>query len=360
MIASKLKKINIKLHPQKLYYSPEWIVLGVNNVCNLHCKMCDVGTGFDSSNFYHHLAGNQPLNMPLELVKKIIDETREYFPRAKLGYAFTEPSVYPFLAESLEYASDKKLYTTLTTNGLNLTKIAGKLCDSGLNELFVSLDGPPEIHNKIRGHSRSFENALEGINKVLSYDGRKPDISVFCTITEWNFSSLTEFVMIFKDIQLKTLGFMHTNFTPDSIVHKHNEKFRNDYPATISNMDGIDINKMDIGCLLSEIEKVKKLKTSFDIKFSPEINSPDGLDTFYFKPGKFIGRICNDSFRNIMIKSDGTVIPSHGRCYDVIAGNIYHTNLKEIWNSESISAFRKTLIDEGGLLPACSRCCSAF
>jgi len=360
MIASKLKKINIMLHPQKLFYSPEWIVLGVNNICNLHCKMCDVGTGYDTSNFYHHLAGNQPVNMPLPLIKKIIDETSEYFPEAKLGYAFTEPSVYPHLVESLEYARDKNLHTSLTTNGLNLSKIAAKLCDSGLNELFVSLDGPPEIHNKIRGHNRSFENAIEGIRNVIWYKGRKPDVSVFCTITEWNISTLAEFAEIFRNIPLTSMGFMHTNFTPDSIVNEHNSKYGNNYPATISNMYGININKMDIKVLQTEIEKVKKIKTRFRIKFSPEINSLKGLETFYFEPEKLIGRICNDSFRNIMIKSDGTVIPSHGRCYNVIAGNIYHTNLKEIWNSSSISDFRKTLIEAGGLLPACSRCCSAF
>ncbi|RPI17135.1 MAG: radical SAM protein [Ignavibacteriae bacterium] len=360
MIKSAFKKINVKFYPRKLFYGPEWIVLGVNNLCNLHCKMCDVGTGYESSNFYHHLMGSHPVNMPLELIRKIINETALYFPKAKLGYAFTEPSIYPHLIESLEYAKKKGLFTALTTNGLNLSKLAGKLVNAGLNELNVSLDGIPEIHNKIRGHVRSFESAFEGLKQISAQAKGNLKIAVYCTITEWNYDSLAEFVMLFKDIPLKEIGFMHTNYTTGEIMKKHNEKFGNSYPASESSMDGINISNMDINVLQREIEKIKQLRPGFKITFAPEIYTVDELNSFYFEPGKSIGKICNDSFRNIMVKSDGTVIPSHGRCYKVTAGNIYNNNIKEIWNSAAISTFRKTLIKEGGLLPACSRCCSAF
>jgi MoaA/NifB/PqqE/SkfB family radical SAM enzyme len=304
--------------------------------------------------------GSHPVNMPLELIKKIIDETALYFPNAKLGYAFTEPSIYPHLVESLEYAKKKKLFTTLTTNGLNLSKLAEKLVNAGLNELYVSLDGVPEIHNKIRGHVRSFESAFDGIKQITSLSNGSLKISVYCTITEWNFNSLAEFVHLFRGMPLKEIGFMHTNYTTDAIMKRHNEKFGNTYPASVSSMVGINMSNIDINVLKNEIEKVKQLNPGYRVTFSPEISTIEDLNTFYFKPGKFIGKICNDTFRNIMVKSDGTVIPSHGRCYKVTAGNIYEKSLKEIWNSEAIAGFRKLLIKEGGLLPACSRCCSAF
>lgn len=360
MFISALKKINVRLYPKKLFYSPEWIVLGVNNICNLHCKMCDVGTGYDSSNFYHHLMGSHPLNMPHELIKKVINETSIYFPKAKLGYAFTEPSVYPHLIESLEYAKEKNLYTTLTTNGLNLPKIGANLVHAGLKELFVSIDGIPVVHNNIRGNARSFENAFEGIKQIKSLHNKEIKISVFCVITEWNYNTLTDFVNLFKDIPLFEIGFMHTNYTTRSMMERHNKQYGNKYPASESNVVGIEINNMNIDILKQEIEKIKKLNTGFKVTFSPDISTAEELKTFYFEPEKFIGKVCNDSFRNIMIKSDGTIIPSHGRCYKVTAGNLYEKSLKDIWNSESLAEFRKTLIEAGGLLPACSRCCSAF
>ena len=61
-----------------------------------------------------------------------------------------------------------------------------------------------------------------------------------------------------------------------------------------------------------------------------------------------------------MIKSDGSVIPAHGRCYNLNLGNIYSESLKEIWRSTVLNNFRDNLINNGGQLPACSRCCSAF
>lgn len=359
MIIDKLKSINKRFYPQNLFYGPEWIVLGVNNVCNLHCKMCDVGIEYTASNFYQNLMGTSPLNMPIELIKKIFDETSRFFPKTKIGYAFTEPLIYPHLIESLNCAKENKLYTSITTNALTLKQKAKDLCDAGLNDIFISLDGPEKIHNDIRGNKNSFRKAIEGIEELLLQKDH-PDISIFCVITEWNIGFLKEFVDYFNKYPIKQLGFMHTNFTPDYIVQNHNKIYGGKYPATISNTEQIEISKMNLEILLQEIIEIKKTDYSFKVTFSPEINSEINLDIFYNQPDKFIGKICNDVYRNIMIKSDGSVIPAHGRCYNLTVGNIYNNSLKEIWNSKYISEFRKDLMHAGGLLPACSRCCSAF
>lgn len=359
MITSKLKSINKRLYPQKLFYGPEWIVLGVNNLCNLHCKMCDVGIEYTASNFYQNLMGTSPLNMPIDLIKRIINQTSIYFPKTKIGYAFTEPLIYPDLIESLQYAKAKNLYTSITTNALTLKQKANAVCESGLNDIFISLDGPEEIHNQIRGHKSSFQKAIDGIDELLKHPQR-PNISIFCVITEWNIGHLKEFADYFKSYPIKQLGFMHTNFTPDFIVDNHNKIYGNKYPATISNTEQIEISQMNLKILLKEIIEIKKADYAFKVTFSPDIAAENKLDIFYNHPEIVIGKICNDVYRNIMIKSDGSVIPAHGRCYNLSIGNIYSSSIKEIWNSNIISKFRKDLMNAGGLLPACSRCCSAF
>jgi len=90
------------------------------------------------------------------------------------------------------------------------------------------------------------------------------------------------------------------------------------------------------------------------------MNDLQKLELFYKQPQLFYGKRCYDVFRTMMIKSNGEVIPAHGRCYNLKIGNIYDQNLKTIWNSEVVARFRKDLNQAGGLLPACSRCCSAF
>lgn len=353
-----LKSINRKYFPQKYLFSPKWIVLGVNNVCNLHCKMCDVGTKTNETNFAQNLIGTHPINMPLDLIKKIIDQTHQFYPNTKLGYAFTEPLVYLHLEASLQYAKSKNIKTSITTNALTLKQKA-KFIAKNNTELNVSLDGPQDIHNEIRGHKKSFQKAVEGIEELLRLNP-KAEISVFCVITEWNIGYLKEFLAFFKSFPLKQIGFMHTNFTPQHIADNHNKKWSHIYPATASNIEEINIANFNLDILWEEIEAIKSTKYNFIITFSPEIISKEKLIEFYHKPEKIIGKMCNDVFSNMMIKSDGSTIPAHGRCYNLQIGNIHNQSLKEIWQSSVLKDFRINLIKNDGLLPACSRCCSAF
>ncbi|MDP4687275.1 MAG: radical SAM protein [Salibacteraceae bacterium] len=358
-ITSIAKSVNARYFPKHLLYSPEWLVLGVNNVCNLHCKMCDVGLGNNDTVFAQNLVGTSPLNMPLELLSKIIEECAQTMPNVKLGYAFTEPLVYPHLIPSIELASMHGLFTSITTNALTLPQKAEKLANAGLREIYISLDGLEKTHNFIRGNEKSFQKAVEGIEKLLTFE-KRPSISIFSVITEWNIGEMTEFVKFFKDFPLKEIGFMHTNFTPDWLAVEHNKHYGEKYAATLSNTGEIDLDKMDLKQLWSEIQNIKKLNVAFPVSFSPEVDSYEDLKVFYHKPEQKWGKRCNDAFRNIMIKSDGSVIPSHGRCYNLTLGNVNESSLSAIWNSKVAGEFRSTLNNAGGLLPACNRCCSAF
>lgn len=359
ILVDKVRSLNAKLNPSHLYYDPEWLILGVNNICNLHCKMCDVGVDYNKSNFFQNLMGSRPLNMPEELIYEILDQVTVDFPSTRIGYAFTEPLIYPHLESSLRYANERNIFTSVTTNALNLKRYGDVLLENDLNELNISLDGPPDIHNFIRGHKSSFQKALEGINYLLEHDQR-PDISVYCVVTEWNIGHLNDFLDYFSDIPLKRLGFMHTNFTRSDISESHNAIYGSKYPATASNMEEINIAAMDLDQLWIELESIKARKMQFPISFSPAIDSREELDVFYHHPEIFIGSRCNDVFNNLMIKSNGDVIPAHGRCYNLTVGNMYESNLKQIWNDEILSRFRRDLRKAGGLLPACSRCCGGF
>ena len=355
----KVKSANIKLSPGKLFYAPKWIVLGVNNICNLHCKMCDVGTKNTNTNFAQNLVGTHPMNMPVDLFKKIVDQTRKFTPQAKLGYAFTEPLVYPHLEETLSYANEHGMFTSITTNALNLSKHAEMLCHTGLNELYISLDGLEATHNYIRGHKSSFQRAVKGIETILEQNN-PPKIGVYCVVTNWNQNELLDFVKYFQDFPLKEIAFMHPNFTSQKLADEHNINWSANYPATASNLDEFNPSDFDLKALWREMQQVKQFQSKFPILFAPELSSEKMVDVFYNKPEIFIGKGCQDVFHNLMIKSDGSVIPAHGRCYNLKVGNLHENNLKEIWNSSDFSRFRKDLRKAGGYLPACSRCCSAF
>ena len=354
-----LKTINSRFYPGHLFYEPQWIVLGVNNICNLHCKMCDVGTQNLESTFANNLVGSKPLNMPIETTMQIIDETALYFPKSKIAYAFTEPLVYPHLVQTLAYANEKNIYTSLTTNALTLPQKAAALVASGLNEINVSLDGPEVIHNEIRGNQKSFARAIEGIQKLRSLS-KEIKITVICAITEWNQEHLYEFAKGFRKLGLNELAFMHTQFTTQEVSDQHNMIWREKYPSTDSNLDILDLKNMIPSLLHDQISSIRNDDYDFNIYFSPDLHTQEEIERYYHAPEQFMGKRCVAVLENIMIKSNGNVIPAHGRCYNFTIGNIHDNHIKSIWNSEKIRNLRNDLKKAGGLLPACSRCCSGF
>jgi radical SAM protein with 4Fe4S-binding SPASM domain len=321
--------------------------------------MCDVGVNYTQSNFFENLMGSRPIHMPMDLFKRIADQAAHYFPSVKLGYAFTEPLIYSHLEESLLYAHDKKLITTLTTNGLGLKRWAPILDRAGLYELNLSLDGPEDLHNDIRGNEKSFSKAIEGVQALVSMKS-KIRINVYCVITEWNVGRLVEFLKSMNKYPFTRVGLMHSNFTPEHIAHHHNEAFGNLYPATASNTTETKLETIDIPRLWHEIQEIKSTRWNFPVNFFPDLHSSQMLEQYYLHPEVFMGKRCMDIFSNVMIKSNGDVIPAHGRCYNLKIGNLYNDNLRDIWNSSIIREFRKQVTTNGGLLPACSRCCSAF
>ena len=362
-LGNRLRTLNVLLHPQRLFYAPDWIVLAVNNACNLHCRMCDVGAEFEGSNFYRNLMGSSPLNMPIDLVRGVVDQAAAAWPRVSIGFAFTEPLAYPPIVEAVRLASSRGLKTSVTTNGLTLTPHAEGLVGAGLRHLMVSLDGPPAIHNQIRGHKASFEKAIEGIGRYLDHASRASaptGVSVFCTITEWNIGHLEEFLEILRPLRLEQVGLMHTSFVTEETAREHNLSFGPGYPATASNLSAIDLQAMDLDRLWEELGSIEARRWPWPLSLSPRLESRARLEVYYREPSVPVGQRCNDTFSKMLIQSNGDVLPAAGRCFNVRVGNLHERSLPEIWNGEALGTFRKTLVDEGGLLPACSRCCAAY
>lgn len=358
-LGARLRFANLRFAPGRLLLGPEWLVLGVNNACNLSCRMCDVGLGRDDTSFSRNLTGSRPLDMPWDLYERVVSEAAAARSRPRIGFAFTEPLLWKPLVDGVALARSRGIGTAVTTNGWRLPELAAPLAEAGLDDLFLSLDGPPDAHDAIRGRAGSFERAFRGLDAILARSPR-PSVSVFCVVTPWSVTRLAEFVGLFSALPLAGIGFMHANFTTEKMAAAHNAVYGGTHPATESNLGPLDPAAYDLPALAAEVARVRTLRPPFRVTFSPEIDGLDALRRFYLEPGTRWGRTCNDAARALMVKSDGRVIPAHGRCYDVTVGNLRESSLADVWNSPAIADFRQTLVRAGGLLPACTRCCSAF
>jgi MoaA/NifB/PqqE/SkfB family radical SAM enzyme len=359
MFNQLLRRVNERHLPSHLFFGPTHVVLGVNNFCNLRCVMCDVGTGNDETNFGANLVGAKSRSMPFELFRRIADEMAEYCPTAHLAFSFTEPLAWQPLGDAFQYARARGLSASVTTNGLLLPRRAAEIVAGGCVNLSVSLDGPAAIHDRIRRRAGSFAKAVEGIRLVAAMEGA-PGIGVFCTITEWNVGYLRQFLRDMSELPLKRVGLMHNNFVTGQQAHDHNALFGGALHATSSNVFESDPTKIDLQLLSVELTEIVKSKYPFPVTLQPNRTEVSDLATYYLRPEVFIGRRCHDATRILMIDPDGEAIPVHGRCFRFPIANIRTHSIKQIWNHEKQSELRRTLRRAGGLLPACSRCCSGF
>jgi Fe-coproporphyrin III synthase len=90
---------------------------------------------------------------------------------ARMGYQVVsisggEPFLYWGLREVLQCAKSLGLRTTVTTNGYFLQPRRLEMLHDFLDVLAVSLDGPPELHNRLRGSPRAFDRLCAGLESL--------------------------------------------------------------------------------------------------------------------------------------------------------------------------------------------------
>jgi MoaA/NifB/PqqE/SkfB family radical SAM enzyme len=141
---------------------PMAMTFAVTYDCQCSCVHCSAGK--------HKKMGMKELST--EEAKKVIDESQ------KLGIsilAFTggEPLLRKDIFELISYVNKKKTLPIMFTNGQYLTEEnVEKLIKADLYCLFVSIDSPiPDQHDKLRGMPGLYEDAIEGIKRMIQKGG---------------------------------------------------------------------------------------------------------------------------------------------------------------------------------------------
>jgi MoaA/NifB/PqqE/SkfB family radical SAM enzyme len=354
--------------------SPEWLVLCINNFCNLKCRMCDVGLGDHGTMFWANLIGDDPRNMTLDLLNTILEQARAFRPRPAVGLAFTEPMIHPKIVDFCRTIVAQGFYCEMTSNGTMLPRHAERLVESGLDDLVISVDGPPEIHDRVRGRAGTFEQLYSGLERLNAAKRRmkrtRPSVRFSFTITDANYDHILEFVQAVEPLAPAQIMISHLNFISDRMAEAHNAQYNGDWRVVRSNLGDIQPEQMPVVELWEELQRVKAYARDRSgdraqrfplVSITPDVSNPDMLQTYYRDHLTFAGgRNCTDPWKLMMIKTDGTVIPAHGRCYNFPVGNMTEQALPDIWNSPRFVEFRSTLKGAGGTLPACARCCGVI
>ncbi|HUP27930.1 MAG TPA: radical SAM protein [Chloroflexia bacterium] len=345
-------------------FAPEWLIFCINNFCNLKCRMCDVGIGERASVFYANMIGDNPGNMTLDLFKTALDGAMAFRPLPKVGLAFTEPLNHVHILDFCRETVERGFFCSITSNGFLLPQRAEALVDIGVDEIVISIDGAPEVHDRIRGRKGSFERLYKGItllNEARERTGRKkPRVRISSTINDLNYGELRAALEAIAPLRPDSVNFAHLSFITDRSASMHNAIYTGEYSVAHSCLGEMDLGSIDLEVLGREIASVKELGSRIEqpVTFHPDLTTPEQLVRYYREPESYIGgKRCTDPFKMMMVKTDGSVIPAHSRCYNYPLGQVQDAPLTRIWNNARYVAFRSLLHDAGGSLPACTRCC---
>jgi len=337
---------------------PPVIFLVVNNRCNLLCRMCDVGwanlngqqPGQTDSTFSRNLMTNEQLEIKDWV--RLIDDVARFKPL--IAITSTEPLLYNDIVELIHHCHKMGLKVQVTTNGFLLERFVEPFLRNRLDILSVSIDGPADVHDRIRGVKGAFEKAMKAIDQIMNRrEGEAPLVEINYTICDLNFDKLVETLSCVK---CDRLMFSHLNFVTEEMMRLHNARCK--YPVTPSGLRGVRLEAIDLDRLWSQTQQVKASQTAFPVKFSPELSRQE-LEVFYRKPLQFLnGHMrCNAIWSAGQILADGSLTGST-RCFDTARlGNIRDQAFTKLWNGPTMREFRKYLRQAGGAFPACSRCC---
>jgi radical SAM protein with 4Fe4S-binding SPASM domain len=160
------KDIKLVKNPDYKYSflnSPESFGIDITQKCNLACPQCYKNSGGRDEN---------------ELTKKEIFSLINQASDAGIFNLFIsggEPTCREDLFEIIDYAYKKNIRCILTTNGVYGKDILDKIIASRPLYVQISLDGPKDVHDKIRGEG-NFERSINSI-RYLSSKGIKVNIT---------------------------------------------------------------------------------------------------------------------------------------------------------------------------------------
>lgn len=336
---------------------PLTVYWAVNSVCNLACKMCDVGMDNVDTNFYKNLRlDGSKTDIPIDVFKRVVDEVAPYQPMHSI--TSTEPLLYRPLGEAIRYTVSKGMQIMITTGGYTLGNRAQELAESGLSRLSVSIDGPKDIHNGIRRRPRSFERSVEGVSAYKEYCrklGRKGETLANFTITNFNYDKLVDFYEEIIEYPFDRINFSLYNFVTEEMAVEHNIDWGEKYRATVNCLGGDNAPEdIDPNILYKQIQEVKSRDGGKRVAILCDMPK-DQLEKYFHRPNEFMDSTrCMVNWFLAEILASGEVIP-FTRCYHVPLGNVNDQSFFEIWNGEKARSWRRDL-RRHKRFPACKRC----
>lgn len=320
------------LAPHRICTMPV-VVIAPHNQCNCRCVMCDIWRI------------RQPEKITPEDLEQQLASFRE-FGVQWIVFTGGEPQMNDQLTFLAKMVRAEGIRVTMLTAGLLLESEAESIAAT-IDDVIVSLDGPPSVHDRIRRVPHAFDQIAAGVTALRRF---RPDMAVRarCTVQKANHRSLREVVQAAKDLSLNSISFLAADLT--------SEAFNRPQGWVPERQDRVALNTEEVDALDAEIERlISERKLDLDSGFVVESAGKLRRIVLHFRAhldqAQNVAPRCNAPWVSAVIEASGDVRPCF---FHPSFGNIHNHTLQEIVNGPEALRFRANL--EVATNPVCRRC----
>ena len=257
-----------------------------------------------------------------------------------------EPLMNPELPQLCSLLRKEGIRLTLLSTGLLLRKCANAVT-ANFDEVIVSLDGPSEIHDRIRRVEGAFALLESGIQALRDV---RPEMHITArsTVQKANHNCLVETARAAKQLRLDSVSFLAADLTSSAFnrpllwPRNRQEEIGLSLSETVELEKEIETlirdekNEFGSGFIVESAEKLRKIVGHFRAQLGlEEPQSP----------------ACNAPWVSAVIEADGSVRPCF---FHPSMGNLRDTTLEAAINGDMGRNFRKRLDIANN--PVCKRC----
>ena len=333
------------------------IDLKITNACDLRCTMCgqwgEAGWHLSQPRTFLHQT------LPFDAYRRMVDDVASWWPWMFIYGG--EPLLYKDLFPLISYMKHKELLVTLVTNGGKLAQASRELVSEQLDFVMVSLDGPRDTHDRVRGREGSFDRAVAGVAAVQEQKKarglKRPFVVLLLTLNRHNTGDFDQVFDVAEHLGVDGLICYYAYFQTEESCSQHEAIMQKRLDTTPRSPRGFMWDHLAVNTdeLLETRRRICAKRWSFAWLFAPELKEED-IPAFYQDHTRTFGyNRCVAPWLMITVLPNGDVAPC--RDYpDYVVGNIARDQITDLWNGDRLREFR-TALKEEGLFPICRRCC---
>ncbi len=341
-------------------FAPVSVDIELTFRCNLKCQICpqELHKNKQSAAGQTTSIPKQSEEIGLTDIKALVDDL------AQLGVKVItltggEPFLRKDILEIISYIKTKGVGCNVLTNGMLINPtIAAELVRAEVDTITFSMDGPEEIHDKVRGVKGSYAKvcrSIEYIQAQKKLQGKnKPSIGINCTISSLNQHKFSQLIDTANKYNLCSVNYAFLFFTQQEAIDKTQQLIPLKQAKPEDQVLPDYLKQIDPDVLQSETDKcyAKAAEANVFVNFNPPLKRQE-LNCYFFDDNYSYCTKCFLPWYSSRINPYGDVYPCS---IDFKVGNIRQQSFSRLWNSENYIRFRSTL-KENGLFPKCLKCC---